>query len=319
MRAYGRLLRKHMGGPALGALVVVLVSTVGYVALAGLGWFDAVYMTFITVGTVGFSEIGELDTTGRAWTMAVIVAGFAVLVVMTSRLTAMLVSGAWADIATERRRMRLMASLDGHIVVVGYGRVGEATTESFLRTGRTCAVVESDPSKARAIETAGAVPVIGDARDAEILLAAGIERATAVVGTLSDVDNLVTVSSVRAIRSDIRVVVRVTDTDWCGRLSRAGADDLVPIYRTAGHHLALSATTSGVVGVMDAPNGLVTREIEVTASSRLVGLTPAQIMERNPLMIVVGIRNDSEFTRWHEFEGPIRAGDVLIVTGTLDD
>ncbi|MFZ9393499.1 MAG: potassium channel family protein, partial [Ilumatobacteraceae bacterium] len=205
MRAYGRLLRKHLGGPLLAASVVLVVSTVGYVVLAGLGWFDAVYMTFITVGAVGFSELGEFDATARAWTIVVIVTGYAVLVVMAARLTAMLLSGAWTDVAAERRRMRLMASLDGHIVVVGYGRVGEATTESFLRTGRTCAVVESDPAKARPIEGAGAVPVIGDARDAEVLLAAGIERATAVVGALSDIDNLVMVSSVRALRPDIRV------------------------------------------------------------------------------------------------------------------
>lgn len=307
-----------MGGPMLAATVIVAVSTAGYVLIAGLPWFDALYMTFITVGTVGFSEIGEFGTAARAWTMAVIVAGYAVLVVMTARLTAMLLSGAWTELSSARRRQRLMATLDGHTIVVGFGRVGEATTESFLAAGRTCAVIETDRTKAPAVEQLGAVPVTGDARDAEVLQLAGVERAAAVVGTLSDIDNLVMVSSVRALRPDIRIVVRVTDTDWCERLRRAGADDLVPIYRSAGHHLALSATTSGVVGVMDSPNGLVTREIEVTHGSGLVGLSPAEIMRGDPLMIVVGIRNGGDITRWHEFDGPIREGDVLIVTGTPD-
>jgi voltage-gated potassium channel len=307
-----------MGGPLLAAAVVVVVSTAGYVVLAGLPWFDALYMTFITVGTVGFSEIGELGTAGRAWTMAVIFAGYAVLVVMTARLTAMLLSGAWAELLSARRRQRLMTTLEGHTIIVGFGRVGEATAESFVGAGRACAVIDIDRARAPAVEELGAVPVIGDARDAEVLQLAGLERAAAVVGTLSDIDNLVMVSSVRALRPDVRIVVRVTDTDWCERLRRAGADDLVPIYRTAGHHLALSATTSGVVGVMDSPNGLVTREIEVSHGSGLVGLSPSEIMRRDPMMIVVGIRNDGGVTRWHEFEGPIREGDVLIVAGTPD-
>lgn len=307
-----------MGGALLAALLVVAVSTAGYVVVAGLTWFDALYMTFITVGTVGFSEIGGFGTAARAWTMAVIVAGFAVLVMMTARLTAMLVSGAWNDLTTDRRRKKMTMGLEGHTIVVGFGRVGEATAESFVSTGHACAVIESDRAKAPAVEELGAVPVTGDGRDAEVLQAAGIERAAAVVGALSDIDNLVMVSSVRALRPDIRIVVRVTDTDWCDRLRRAGADDLVPIYRSAGHHLALSATTTGVVGVMDAENGLVTREMEVTHGSGLVGLSPAEIMRADPMMIVVGVRNEGNVTRWHEFDGPIREGDILIVTGTRD-
>jgi voltage-gated potassium channel len=126
-----------MGGPLLAAAVVVVISTAGYVVLAGLPWFDALYMTFITVGTVGFSEIGELGTAGRAWTMAVIFAGYAVLVVMTARLTAMLLSGAWAELLSARRRQRLMTTLEGHTIIVGFGRVGEATAESFVGAGRS--------------------------------------------------------------------------------------------------------------------------------------------------------------------------------------
>jgi len=305
-----------MGGPLLAAALVVAVSTVGYVAVAGLSWFDAIYMTFITVGTVGFAEVGEFGAAARSWTIAVIVAGYAVLVLTTARLTAMLMSDEWTGLAAARRRRKMMARLEGHTIVVGFGRVGEATAGSLVSTGGNCAVIDTDPSRAAAAESLGAVPVTGDARDAEVLQLAGIDRAAAVVGTLSDIDNLVMVSSVRALRPDVRIVVRVTDTDWSARLQRAGADDLVPIYRTAGHHLALSASTSGVVGVMDAPNGLVTRELEVTPGSGLIGLSPTEIMQRDPLMIVVGIRNEGGVTRWHEFEGAIREGDVLIVTGT---
>lgn len=313
MRAYAGLFLRYMRAPILAAAAVVAVSTAGFVVFAGMTWFDSVYMTFITVGTVGYGEISPIGRGGRLWTMTVIVLGYATLVGMTARFTSLLVSGDITELHSTRRRQHMQAALRDHMIVVGFGRVGRATTEACINDGHTCAVVVNDPSSAPEIEAAGAVPVVGDARDTDTFKAAGLDSAKSLVSTLSDVDNLVVVSTARTERPDLRIVARVADVDWCARLTRAGADDLVPIYRTAGEHLALSATTSGVVGVVQGNAGFVTEELLVDGRSPFLGRTPAEIMRMNPDVVVLGVRGENDLRRWHEVDGPINEDDILIV------
>lgn len=207
----------------------------------------------------------------------------------------------------------MQTALRDHMIVVGFGRVGRATAEACIADGHTCSVVVNDATTAAEIESLGAVPVIGDARDTDTLETAGLSTAKSLVSTLSDVDNLVVVSTARTERPDLRIVARVADVAWCARLTRAGADDLVPIYRTAGEHLALSATTAGVVGIMPTRSGITTEELLVEDGSPFVGRTPSQIMEMNPDVVVLGVRGGGNLRRWHEVEGPISTGDVVIV------
>jgi voltage-gated potassium channel len=304
-----------MKSPLLAALAVVVGASGGYLALTDLSVFDAVYMTFITVGTVGYGEVGELGVAGRMWTIVVIIAGYGVLVAMTARFTALLLSGSFGDHLQTKRRLRMQSQLSNHLIVIGFGRVGRATVDAAVRTGTLCAVVELQPDLAPQIESAGATPIIGDARDTEVLDQAGIARASSLVAALSDPDNLVVVSTARMMQNDLRIVSRVADLEWCARLRRAGANDLVPVYRSAGQHLALSAATTGLLGVINDVGGFIVEEIEVEPNSGLVGLSPADVMKRHPHVIVVGVRRANDLERWHEVSGPIRAGDVAVIVG----
>lgn len=205
--------------------------------------------------------------------------------------------------------------LHDHLIVVGFGRVGRATVEAARAANGRIAVIEFDPALASEIEACGAVPIFGDARDLDVLERAGIARATAIVATLSDPDNLVVVSTARLLRNDIRIVVRVADTEWSSRLVRAGANDLVPIYKSAGQHLALAASTDGLLGVMNEVGGFIVEELEIGPGSRLLGRTPQEVMAQHPHVSVVGIRRENDLTRWHEVDGAIRVGDVTIIVG----
>lgn len=315
MRRLPRLIGDYLKIPIIAALVVVAVSTVGYLLTTDLSVFDSFYMTIITVGTIGFDEIGDLGTTGRVWTMFVIVAGYGVLVGMTARFTSLLLSGTFGDLRAERRRKRMQSKLSDHIVVVGYGRVGRATVEAARRSGRNCAVIDNNVGLGSAIEEDGAVPVVGDARDSDTLEAAGLSRAASLVLALSDPDNLVVGTTARLLFPDLRIVARVSDMEWCDRLRKAGADDLVPVYRSAGQHLAVSATTSGVIGIMGDVGGYMVEEVEIKQSSKMLGMRPRDIMEAHPDVVVVGIRRENDLTRWHEVSDPIAVGDVVIVVG----
>ena len=316
MRLYFSLLKDYLGKALLFAVIVLAVSTFGYVVLADYSWFDALYMTVITLGTIGYGEVQPLNQSGRIWSMLVIVAGYGVLVNITARFTSLLLSGAFAENRDNSRRKKLIANCNSHLVVVGYGRVGRSTVESAISAQKTCVVIEANENLRREIEAAGAIPIIGDARDLDILSQAAIDRAQCLVTAMSDSENLVVVATVRLSHPNIRIVARVNEAEWSDRLRRAGADELIPIYLSAGRHLANAAFHTGIIGVLDDGTDALTEQFLVRSHAPVCGRTIHDLMHENPSVIVLGVRRDSKLSRWHEIDTPLQADDVLFAIGS---
>jgi voltage-gated potassium channel len=316
VRLYFSLLRDYLGRALLVALIVLVVSTSGYILLAQYSWLDALFMTVITLGTVGYGEVQPLNQTGQIWSMLVIVFGYGVLVNITARFTSLLLSGAFAENRDNSRRKKLIANCNIHLVVVGYGRVGRSTVESTVSVQKTCVVIEANEDLRREIEAAGAIPIIGDARDLEVLSQAAIDRAQCLVTSISDADNLVVVATVRLTYPNVRIVSRVNEVQWSDRLRRAGADELIPIYLSAGRHLANAAFHTGIIGVLDDGSDALTEQFLVRSYAPVCGRTIHDLMQENPSVIVLGIRRDSKLSRWHEIDTPLQADDVLFAIGS---
>lgn len=312
-----RLVLQRLRGPILSGLVLVVVSTAGYVVFASYSWFDGLYMTAITLGTIGYGEVQPLDHAGRLWTMSVILAGFAELVYSSATLTSLFVSGDIAALVRSRKVERMKSTLHGHVVVVGFGRVGRAVTESVRRSGRGCAVIDLRAERRADAAELGAVFVEGDGREVEVLTAARIEEADALVSVLDDPSNLVVVVTARSLRPDLRIVARSNDQAWNSRLLRAGAAQVVPVYESVGASLAASAVTESVVAVQDLPGvGMRTEELVVPVGSPAIGNTLAELMAAEPEVLLLGVRQEAGgLTRWHELRGPLAAGDVLVALG----
>ena len=175
---------------------VLVVGTVGY-WLLGFSFLDALYQTVTTITTVGFREVGEFGTAEKMFTIAVIIAGVGA-VLYTFTLSVQLVAEGWLSDYVGRRRMdRKIADLHGHVVVCGWGRVGRAVADHLHGRGRDVVVVDLQRERVEGI----ALPtVVGDATLNDTLLAAGIERAQALIAALSgDADNLFVTLSGRAI------------------------------------------------------------------------------------------------------------------------
>lgn len=317
MAGYAKIMRQYLGQSIAFAIVAIIVATAGYVGISDYPVFDAVYMTVITMGTIGFAEIRPLSTTGRLWTMFVILLGYTALINMTARLTTLLMSGSFTTHRDRLRRSRMLKELSNHVIVVGFGRVGRSTVEAAISAGRDCVVIDNIEEHRVEIEAAQAIAVIGDARDLDVLESAGIERAASLITTLPDPDNIVVVTSARFRLPQLRIVSRVNDVEWCGRLQRAGADDLVPVYASAGRHLATSAVTPGVLGVLSAGGDAITEEILVNDDSPVIGRSIAQLMAEFPSVVILGIQRDNSIARWHEITGALSAGDVVIVRGPV--
>jgi voltage-gated potassium channel len=301
--------------------VLAVVATVGYVVLEGYGWVDALYMTVITLGTIGYGEVKPLDTAGRFFTIGVIIAGFAAFVYAASVLTNFFTSGEASQRAHERRARRMQAQLNDHVIVVGFGRVGHAVVRALHQMGRQCVVLDINPNLQAQISASGAVHVAGDATDEDDLRRAGIDRAVGFVAAADqDSLNLVVVLTARAVRPELRIVSRVNQLTWLSRIKNAGADVAQSPYDSYGASLAASALSPTVLSLHSLPLlGLGTEEIEVGENSELVGKRIEQLEAAHVGVHILGLRREQQLHKWHEIDDSLRQGDVVVALGEPAD
>ena len=303
------------------ALLVILAlstfATASYVTFENYGWIDAIYMTVITLGTVGYGEIKPLDTSGRALTIGIIIIGFTTFVYAISVLTNLFVSGDVLDQLHHGRSKRMREELHDHVIVVGFGRVGQAVVRGLNEMGRQCVVIDKNREAEAQIRAAGGVEFIGDATSPDDLRRAGIDSAASLIAACDqDSENLVVVLTAHSTRPDLRIVSRVNHEDWKQRMEQAGADVAQSPYPSYGLSLAAAAVSSAVLDLHELPMlGLGTEEIEVPESSPLVGSTVAEILQLHPFTYVIGLRRDDTLHPWHALEGTVMAGDVLVALG----
>ncbi len=302
------------------AVILVALSVAGYSQLEHWSLFDALYMTVITLGTIGFGEVRPLDTSGRLITMAIIIFGFAVIVYTAASLSDLFLSGDLARAFQKRRRQRMKDKLSNHVIVAGAGRVGMATVRELRARRMPVLVIDPDPNKEPVVSAAGAVFSVGDGRDATDLDVAGIHRAVALVATASDdPTNLVVILTARTLRPDLRLVSRVSQSDWTDRLERAGADLIVSPYETAGTSLAITAASPSILDIHDLPDlGLRTEELQIGKGHPLEGSRPGELSLRYPHVLFLAVRRADQQHRFVEFEDIIREDDVLVLLGPPD-
>lgn len=311
------LVARRLSAPGLAALTALAIGSTGYVVIEGWNWLDALYMSLITLGQVGYGEVHPLGSGGRIWTMGVIIAGFTVLVYSAASLTALFVSGEIKAAIRENRRMKVRGQLQDHVVVTGFGRVGRSAAEATVRSGRSCVVVDTNEALESAVEATGAVFLKGDARDATVLRRAGIESATALITSLDDPSNVVVALTARSLAPEVRIVARVADLTWRNRLMRAGVSNVVPVYESVGTSLASTALDAEVVGVLPiAGTDMRVEEVEVGEGSLAEGCDLRSLMGQTSDVHILGLRRNAELRRWHEADEPLRAGEMLVVMGS---
>ncbi len=308
----------RLRNPLVAMLTLAVASTCGYVVVEHFGWVDALYMTVITLGTIGYGEVRPLDTAGRFLTISIIVAGFATVVYAASVLTNVFSSGEASQHLQERRARKMQEQLRDHVIVVGFGRVGQAVVRSLQAIGRSCVVIDTNTDLGDEIGDSGVPHVVGDATNEDHLRRAGIDHAAGLVAAADkDSTNLVVVLTARAMRADLRIASRVNEASWLSRIHHAGADVAQSPYDSYGASLAASALSPVVLDLHDLPMlGFGTEEILVAAESTVVGRSPEEIALDHLGVHLLALRRDQQLHRWHEVAEPVRAGDVLLALGT---
>ncbi|MEM7166391.1 MAG: potassium channel protein [Planctomycetota bacterium] len=223
-----------------GALVTLpLLATFVFMVLEGWGFLDSLYMSVITLSTVGYHEVNPLSDPGRVFVILYIVVGLGIFVVGTAELGEVILRGQLRRALGQRRVDSMLKTLSGHFVVCGYGRMGSSLCRHLAAEGRSCAVVDRDPTRLEQAQADGWPTVVGDATDDSVLEQAGLARASGLATVLpSDADNLYVVLSARLASADMMILARATDLRTDEKLKRAGANRVVNLHEAGAHKMA---------------------------------------------------------------------------------
>ena len=275
---------RRLSWSALAFVSVVVVGTVGYWML-GFGLLDAAYQTITTITTVGFREVEPLGAAGQVFTMLLILAGVGTALYLFGVAFESLVEGDLRAVRRRRRMDREIAGLRDHVVVCGWGRVGNATARYVHGEGHRVVVVDHDPERLAGIEH---LHVAGDATDDAVLMAAGIMRAKALIAAIdTDAENLYVTLSGRSLRPDLFIIARARDEASEAKLRRAGADRVVNPQAIGGARMGAFVSQPFVSEFLDvvmheAQVEFRLEEVPITASSALAGakIRDAAVRER---------------------------------------
>ena len=302
-------------------LAAVVAGTLGYVVIEGWAPLDALYMTVITVTTVGYREVGTLGDAGRIWTMLLAVVGVGLLFGFVGVVAESLVVEATSGKREARRMAREVDGLSGHVVLCGYGRVGSTVARELRHDGEAVVVIDVLPESLQRARDDGFLVVGGDATDDATLRAAGIERARGLITTVdSDAKNVYVILSARAINPSLFVVGRANAAGADARLMQAGADRVVSPYTMAGHRIAGLAMRPRVVDYIDAAlsHGELAFSLEeVTAreGDSVAGRTVGELREDGIFTLAI-VPPTGGYAANPRPERRVVAGEILIVSGS---
>ena len=302
-------------------VAVAIAGTLGYMLIEGWSAFDGLYMTMITLATIGYGETHPLSPAGRAFTLVLIVVGVGIVAYGFSTLTALWVEGTVSDIWERRRMEHQIEALHDHVIVCGGGETGRHITAELQKADMAFVVVELDEARLQALHKSDPdiLTIAGDATDLEVLRHAGVERAFGLAACMpADKDNLFTLLTARELNPKMRIVTRVIADDANSRLRKVGADAVVSTSRIGALRIASEMLRPHVVSVLDAmlrePSPIRVQEARVGAGAAGKRLCELRMQERVGT-IVFAMRE--AVTRHHVFNPPpdrvLVEDDILIL------
>ncbi|MHC4561862.1 MAG: potassium channel family protein [Planctomycetota bacterium] len=319
-----RSIQRRLLWPLVTLVILIVIASAGYCILEPrYTWLDAVYMTMISMTTVGYREVHELSPAGQIWSMFIIVAGLMVGAVVLSLIGGMIVEGKVRRIFGRRQLQRKIATLSGHVIMCGYGRTGAFVADDLTEAGHQVVVVEADPDRTALAEQAGLLYVRGDAQEEDVLEAAGVERAKILIAALrTDADNVFVTLSARQANASLRIVARAKQEASRKKLLHAGASGVVCAQTISARRISGLVLRPAVIELMDmAREGLDldVSQLEIDAGSPLAGKTLAELeLPRRTGAHIVAIRKaDGRAAYAPGPETQLEAADTLVFIGEL--
>lgn len=305
----------------------VATATTGYRVIEGWSWFDAFYMTIITIFTIGYQEVHPLTMSGRIWSIVVIGAGFLIV----ASVAAELASGPLARLWGENKLERELSDLHDHYIICGLGRVGWQVALALHQQGAVFGVVDPENRHSEDLQTWNVPYLAGDATEDAVLQRMRIDRARGLVAAAStDAINIYVTLTARGLSSDLIIAARAEEPSAERKLYRAGANFVLAPTAVGGRKLATLLTRPVVAEYIDSvlyddDLPFFTEQVELTPTSPLCALTIAELQARiapehhGPAVIAVKAAGEGLFTPHPPGTRTLAAGDVLVAAGTEEE
>ncbi len=221
-------------------LLLALVGTTGFRMITHAPWFDCFYLSVITLTTIGYGEIIELDEAGRIFNLFYIIFGLGVFTFCASQIIQWIVSAELHSLLERRRMEKEISKLNNHYIICGLGRMGRTICEFLHSKGKEFVVIDQNEEiLANYCHPNGWFYMPGDATDDEMLKKCGIERANSLATVLStDANNVYVVLTARMLSEKIQIIARAGDESAIQKIERAGANRVVSPYSTGGSKIA---------------------------------------------------------------------------------
>ncbi len=264
-------------------LLVIVVGVIGYMQIDDFHFINALYMTIITVSTVGFGEVKELSDGGKLFTSGLILASLVILGYAISILTQKLIHSQLSFFYANDNKKRRSRKMENHIIVVGYGRNGKQVIDELV--SRKMKVVVVDENHTIVINNMGlsATFIEGDATEDDVLIKAGIKSARSLITTLpNDADNLYVVLTARSLKHDLKIISRASSESSERKLRMAGVDSVVMPERVGGAHMATLIAQPDIVEFLEhltIHSDIPTQLTEIMCNELPIGLINKPISE----------------------------------------
>ncbi len=302
---------------------VIVFGTVGYTIIERWSLLDALYMTLITLSTVGFGEVYVLSPPGKIFTIILVVVGVVGVAYTLSVVGQMIVEGELKKLLGRKKMEKGLKELTNHYIVCGFGRVGRRVAQELSARRVSFVVIDNDLPRIEQAEKDGFLFVQGDSTVDQTLLEAGIERAKALITAVAnEADGVFITLSARQLNPGLFITARAESDEGKKKLMRAGANKVISPYKIGAIRMTLTTLRPNLVDFMkvitfDKDTGLTIEEIEIKPGTPLVGSTLKVCPIRKEFgIMVVGIKKVGKDVFLNPSpETKIEAGDILIVIG----
>jgi voltage-gated potassium channel len=307
--------------------VIVTIGSIGYMTIEGWSLFDSLYMTVITITTVGFREVKDISVAGRLFTILLIFSGMGIIAYIVG-LTAQGMIELQIRTIIGRRKLDLqIKKIKDHFIICGFGRIGRVICKELHTKKIPMLVIENSQENRELLDMESIPYIIDDATSENVLLEAGIERARGLISVVaSDADNLFITLTARGLNHSAFILARADEEKSEKKLLRAGADKVFLPYTIGGLKMAQSITKPAVTDfieftVHNKDMGLEMGELNVDENSRLNGLKlmDSGIRQEMDIIIVAIRKKTGEMSFNPSSETEIEAGDTLIALGKSMD
>ncbi|MGD8385596.1 MAG: potassium channel protein [Desulfobacteraceae bacterium] len=307
--------------------VILLLGTMGYMVLEGWEFLDALYMTVITISTVGYGEVRNVSPVGRLFTIFIIFSGMGIIAYILGMAAQVMVDFQMRSLIGRTKLGLKMRSMKNHYIVCGFGRIGRVISRELHANGIPLVVVEKDPEARHTLDDENIPYISDDATSEDVLIEAGIERARGVISVVaSDANNLFITMTARGLNPKLFILARADEEQTEKKLLRAGANKVVMPYIIGGRKMARIITKPAVTDFIEfalynKDMGLEMGEIEVSEKSKIqnVALMDSGIRKDMDVIIVAIRKKDGDMKFNPSSQTRVEVGDTLISLGKSDD